>query len=139
MLNKVMVIGNLGRDAEVRYTPGGVGVINFSVASTEKWTGKDGQKQERTEWFSVDYWAKNVEALGEYLVKGKTVYVEGKLQTADYTDKDGVKRKSVKVRADRVVMLGGREIGGERQAAPHVRDEDMSRHSEPLTDDDIPF
>ena len=138
MLNKVMVIGNLGRDSEVRYTASGASVLNFSVASTEKWTGKDGQKQERTEWFNVEYWGKNGEALSEYLVKGKTVYVEGKLQTDEYTDKDGQKRKSVKVRADRVVMLGGRESGGERPAA-HVRDEDMSRHSEPLTDDDIPF
>jgi len=134
VLNKVMVIGNLGRDAEVRYTAGGSAVARFSVAATEKWTSKDGQRQERTEWFNCDLWGKQAESLSPYLVKGKTVYVEGKLQTDEYTDKDGQKRRNTKVRVDALTLLGG---GGERQERAERPPQDS--HSDPLTDDDIPF
>ena len=125
-VNKVILVGNLGRDAEVRYTPGGAAVAKFSIATTEQWTDKSGQRQERTEWHNVDLWGKQAETLSEYLVKGKQVYVEGRLQTDGYTDKDGQKRKATRVRADRVTLLGGGETP-RREA------------SEPLDDDSIPF
>jgi single-strand DNA-binding protein len=141
-VNKVILVGNLGRDAELRYTPGGAAVSKFSLATTEVWNDKAGQKQERTEWHNIDLWGKQAETLTEYLVKGKQVYVEGRLQTDEYTDKEGVKRKSTKVRCDRVVLLssgGGRgapmDRGGDSAAAHSA----SAEPSEPLTDDDIPF
>jgi single-strand DNA-binding protein len=144
-VNKVILVGNLGRDAEVRYTPGGAAVARFSIATTEVWNDKSGQRQERTEWHNIDLWGKQAESLSEYLVKGKQVYIEGRLQTDEYTDKEGQKKKSTKVRCERVVLLGGGRGGGgssergdrssERVSAPASHDEP----SEPLTDDDIPF
>jgi len=142
-VNKVILVGNLGRDAELRYTPGGAAVAKFSVATTEVWNDKAGQRQERTEWHNIDLWGKQAESLSEYLVKGKQVYVEGRLQTDEYTDKDGNKRKSTKVRCDKVVLLGsagGRGGGMSRGAAVENSGAHASEPaSEPLTDDDIPF
>jgi len=143
-VNKVILVGNLGRDAELRYTPGGAAVAKFSLATTETWNDKSGQKQERTEWHNIDIWGKQAETLTEYLRKGKQVYVEGRLQTDEYTDKEGIKRKSTKVRGDRIVLLGGG--GGGRGG--YARDESEGSRApagggeapaEPLTDDDIPF
>ncbi len=143
-VNKVILVGNLGRDAEVRYTPSGAAVAKFSIATTEVWNDKSGQRQERTEWHNVDLWGKQAESLSEYLVKGKQVYVEGRLQTDEYTDKEGQKRKTTRVRCDRVVLLGGG--GGGRGASMSRGGDDMGAGShapeaaaEPLTDDDIPF
>jgi len=144
-VNKVILVGNLGRDAELRYTPGGAAVAKFSLATTETWNDKSGQKQERTEWHNIDIWGKQAETLTEYLRKGKQVYVEGRLQTDEYTDKEGIKRKSTKVRGDRIVLLGGggggRGGGGyaREEAAPAGRPASDEAPSEPLTDDDIPF
>jgi single-strand DNA-binding protein len=154
-LNKVIWIGNLGRDAELRYTPGGAAVCRFSVAATETWTDKQGQRQERTEWLNVDLWGKQAESLTEYLRKGKQVLVEGRLQTDEYTDKEGVKRKSTKVRADRIVLLGGgtgqrRERTEEPQSAATTDFDDAvgagelpkspdPRFAGPLPGDDEPF
>ena len=152
-VNKVILVGNLGRDAEVRYTPGGAAVSKFSIATTEVWNDKSGQRQERTEWHNIDLWGKQAESLSEYLVKGKQVYVEGRLQTDEYTDKDGNKRKSTKVRCDRVVLLGGggggrgggqMSRGGAGSSSAGGGHDEMGGHgsegsSEPLTDDDIPF
>src|SRR5262245_37320845 len=144
-VNKVILVGNLGRDAELRYTPGGAAVAKFSIATTEMWNDKSGQRQERTEWHNIDLWGKQAETLSEYLVKGKQVYVEGRLQTDEYTDKEGQKRKSTKVRCDRVVLLGGAGSGGGRGASMSRGEDSMGGHgrtaeaSEPLTDDDIPF
>jgi single-strand DNA-binding protein len=141
-VNKVILVGNLGRDAELRYTPGGAAVSKFSLATTEVWTDKQGQRQERTEWHNIDLWGKQAESLNEYLRKGKQVYIEGRLQTDEYTDKEGAKRKSTKVRCDRVVLLGG---GGGGRGASMDRGEPTgavaphAEPSEPLTDDDIPF
>ena len=141
-VNKVILVGNLGRDAELRYTPGGAAVSKFSLATTEVWTDKGGQRQERTEWHNIDLWGKQAESLNEYLRKGKQVYIEGRLQTDEYTDKEGMKRKSTKVRCDKVVLLGG---GGGGRGASMDRGEAMGggashpEPSEPLTDDDIPF
>src|SRR5262249_5186351 len=148
-VNKVILVGNLGRDAELRYTPGGAAVSKFSIATTEVWNDKGGQRQERTEWHNIDLWGKQAESLSEYLVKGKQVYVEGRLQTDEYTDKEGVKRKSTRVRCDRVVLLGGGGSGGGRGGGGYSRgaDEGMGGHpsapgpdvSEPNTDDDKTF
>jgi single-strand DNA-binding protein len=149
-VNKVILVGNLGRDAKVRYTPGGAAVARFSIATTEVWNDKSGQRQERTEWHNIDLWGKQAESLSEYLVKGKQVYLEGRLQTDEYTDKDGVKRKSTKVRCEKVVLLGsggggGRGGGGYDRGGSSDRSErggSSTSHddlAEPLTDDDIPF
>jgi single-strand DNA-binding protein len=146
-VNKVILVGNLGRDAELRYTPSGAAVAKFSIATTEMWNDKAGQRQERTEWHNIDLWGKQAETLSEYLVKGKQVYVEGRLQTDEYTDKEGVKRKSTKVRCDRVVLLGGGGGGGRGASMDRGGDAVGASHggghgpdvSEPLTDDDIPF
>jgi single-strand DNA-binding protein len=118
-LNKVMLIGNLGKDPEVRYTQGGQAVANFSLATNESWTDKAGQKQERTEWHRIVVWGKAAELCGEYLSKGRQVYIEGKLQTREWTNKEGQKQYSTEVVASPVggvVFLGGgdRKPGGAR-------------------------
>jgi len=152
-VNKVILVGNLGRDAEVRYTPGGAAVARFSIATTEVWNDKGGQRQERTEWHNIDLWGKQAESLSEYLVKGKQVYIEGRLQTDEYTDKEGIKRKSTKVRCDRVVLLGGGGGGaGVSRSQPRAAavgaggggggggdHEPMGEPISELSDDDIPF
>ena len=147
-VNKVILVGNLGRDAELRYLPGGAPVAKFSVATTEVWNDKTGQRQERTEWHNVDLWGKPAESLKEYLVKGKQVYVEGRIQTDEYTDKDGIKRKSTKVRCDKVVLLGSaggrgggmsRGAGSEESLGGHAPGPGHDSPDQPLTDDDIPF
>jgi single-strand DNA-binding protein len=140
-VNKVILVGNLGRDAELRYTPGGAAVATINLATTEVWNDKSGQRQEKTEWHRVVLWGKTAESLAEYLTKGKQIYVEGRLQTRQWDDKDGNKRYTTEIRGDRVVLLGG---GGGR--APSMdRGTEVGVHapgpesSEPLTDDDIPF
>jgi single-strand DNA-binding protein len=139
-VNKVILVGNLGRDADLRYTPGGAAVAKFSLATTEKWTDKSGSPQERTEWHNIDLWGKQAETLHEYLRKGKQVYVEGRLQTDEYTDKEGNKRKTTRVRCDRVVLLGGGgRSGGGTDRGSESASPATSEPSEPLTDDDIPF
>jgi single-strand DNA-binding protein len=146
-VNKVILVGNLGRDAELRYTPGGAAVATLNMATTEVWNDKQGQRQEKTEWHRVVLWGKSAESLSEYLTKGKQIYVEGRLQTRQWDDKDGNKRYTTEIRGDRIVLLssggGGRGGGGASRgggvddAAPHAPGPEPS--SEPLTDDDIPF
>lgn len=111
-VNKVIIIGNLGRDPEVRYLPSGEAVANFSVATTEKWKDKSGEMQEQTEWHRVSFFGRQAEICGEYLRKGSSVYVEGRLQTRKWTDKDGNERSTTEIRGDRMQMLGGRGGGG---------------------------
>jgi len=108
-VNKVILIGNLGRDPEVKYTQNGTAVANLSVATNEVWTDKSGQKQERTEWHRVVVWGKQAQVLAEHLAKGKQIYVEGSLQTRSWDDRDGNKRYTTEVRATRVLMLGRAE------------------------------
>lgn len=107
MVNKVIAIGNLGRDAEVKFTQGGQPVASFSVAATEKWNDRDGNKQERTEWIRCVLWGKQAESLQPYLVKGKQVYIEGRMQTRSWDDKDGNKKYQTEVKVDRLQLLGG--------------------------------
>lgn len=139
-VNKVILIGNLGRDPEVRYTTSGTPVANFTMATTDKWNdAASGERKEKTEWHRIVVWAKQAEIVGEYLRKGRQVYVEGSLQTREWTDRDGNKRYTTEVRAQRVQMLGRRgddEGSGvsERSAAPAV-----AESSQGFEDDDIPF
>lgn len=105
-INKVLLIGRLGQDPEVRYTPGGNAVANFSLATSESWTDKGGQKQERTEWHRIVAWGKLGELCGQYLSKGRQAYIEGKLQTRDWTDKEGHKRYTTEIIAQNVQFLG---------------------------------
>jgi single-strand DNA-binding protein len=146
-VNKVILVGNLGRDAELRYTPAGAAVATLNMATTEVWNDKGGQRQEKTEWHRVILWGKSAESLAEYLIKGKQIYVEGRLQTRQWDDKEGNKRYTTEIRGDRVVLLssgGGRgpsspsvDRGGDGVTAPVPPSGPDT--SEPLTDDDIPF
>ena len=106
-LNKVMLIGNLGKDPELRFTPSGRAVARFSLATSEQWTTPEGQKQERTEWHNVVVWGKQAESCGQYLSKGRQVYVEGSVRSRQYDDKEGQKRYITEVIAQRVQFLGG--------------------------------
>jgi single-strand DNA-binding protein len=106
MLNKAVLIGRLGKDPEIRHTPGGDSVVTFGLATSEKWTDKAGEKQERTSWHRVEVWGKQAKFCGEVFVKGSLVYVEGKIQYDEW-EKDGVKKNSTKIRADRAIILGG--------------------------------
>ena len=111
-VNKVILIGNLGRDPETRYTTGGDAVTNLRIATTETWKDKSGEKQEKTEWHTVVLFGRQAEIAGEYLKKGRPVYIEGRLQTRKYTDKEGVEKYSTEIVGDRMQLLGGREGGG---------------------------
>jgi single-strand DNA-binding protein len=111
-VNKVILVGNLGRDPETRYTTGGEAVANISVATTDSWKDKSGEKQERTEWHRVAFFGKLAEIAGEYLKKGSQVYVEGRLQTRKWQDKDGQDKYTTEIIADRMQMLGSRGGGG---------------------------
>ena len=111
-VNKVILIGNLGRDPETRYTTGGDAITNLNIATSEQWKDKSGEKQERTEWHRVVLFGRQAEIAGEYLKKGRSVYIEGRLQTRKYTDKDGVEKYSTEIVGDRMQLLGSRDGGG---------------------------
>ena len=111
-VNKVILIGNLGRDPETRYTTGGDAICNLNIATSEQWKDKNGEKQEKTEWHRVVLFGRQAEIAGEYLKKGRSVYIEGRLQTRKYTDKDGVEKYSTEIVGDRMQLLGSREGGG---------------------------
>ena len=145
-VNKVIIVGNLGRDAEIRYTSGGTAVATLSLATTDVWTDKGGQKQEKTEWHRVVLWGKTAETLQEYLLKGRQIYVEGRLQTRQWDDRDGNKRYTTEIRSDRVVLLGSRGgAGGGGGGGGGPRSDDPGDPAGPagesseLTEDDIPF
>ncbi len=156
-VNKVILVGNLGRDAELRYTPGGAAVATLNLATTEVWNDKaSGQKQEKTEWHRIVLWGKSAESLNEYLTKGKQIYVEGRLQTRKWQDKDGHDKYTTEIRGDRIVLLGGGGGGGGMAAGGAARPqrsagaggssgggggdhEPMGEPINDLTDDDIPF
>jgi single-strand DNA-binding protein len=111
-VNKVILLGNLGRDPETRYTTGGDAVTNLNIATSEQWKDKSGEKQERTEWHRVVLFGRQAEIAGEYLKKGRSVYIEGRLQTRKYTDKDGVEKYSTEIVGDRMQLSGGSREGG---------------------------
>lgn len=108
-LNKVLLIGRLGRDPEIRYTPSGQPVANFSIATDESYTSRDGQKVEKTEWHRIVAWGKQAEFCSNFLAKGRLAYIEGKVETRKWQDKDGVDKYTTEIRADRVVGLDSRQ------------------------------
>ena len=151
-VNKVILIGNLGKDPEVRYAPSGSAICNITLATSRQWKDKtSGEKQEETEWHRVTFFDRLAEVAGEYLKKGKSVYIEGRLKTRKWTDKEGVERYSTDILADEMKMLGSREggddAGGGQRSAPAARPAGgkpaaaASKSSSGFADmdDDIPF
>ncbi|HEZ0648827.1 TPA: single-stranded DNA-binding protein [Neisseria meningitidis] len=143
MLNKVILIGRLGKDPEVRYMPNGEAVCNFSVATSESWKDNNGQKQERTEWHNITMYRKLAEIAGQYLKKGGLVYLEGRIQSRKYEGKDGIERTAYDIIANEMKMLGG---GNSEQQAQSAQAETPTppRRQAPATpvediDDDITF
>ncbi|MBN2494423.1 MAG: single-stranded DNA-binding protein [Deltaproteobacteria bacterium] len=164
-VNKAILVGNLGADPEARYTQGGSAVTNFRIATSERWTGRDGQPQERTEWHRIVTFGRLAEHCRDYLSKGRQVYVEGRIQTRSWEDRDGNKRYTTEVVANTVQFLGGRgggpdqgggydRGGGSDQGGGHDRgggsDQDSGQGQgggfepgfdgpPPISDDDVPF
>jgi single-strand DNA-binding protein len=138
-LNKVILIGNLGRDPEVKYLPSGQAVANFSVATNERWQGKDGKTEERTEWHRIVVFGKSAENCGEYLSKGRSVCIEGRLQTREWDDKSGQKRSTTEVVANRVIFLGSKGEGAGKE--PPAADEEIVYDKPPKAGpgEDVPF
>jgi len=146
-VNKVILIGNLGKDPELRYTPGGSAVVNFPIATNERWKDKDGNPQERTEWHNIVLWGRLAEIANDYLKKGSPVYIEGRLQTRSWDDRDGNKRYTTEIVGTQMQMLGRAEGGG-GEGRPMGQDEGGSRKggaqsgaekSGDDVDDDLPF
>ena len=140
-VNKAIIVGTLGRDPEIRYMPNGDAACNLSVATSESWKDKSGEKQERTEWHRISMFGKLAEIAGQYLAKGSSVYLEGKLQTRKWTDKDGVDKYTTEIIADRMQMLGGKEQR-QGQQQEQRQESQQSRQQRPTADsfdDDIPF
>jgi single-strand DNA-binding protein len=160
-VNKAILIGNLGRDPELRYTQNGQAVVNFTLATSENWTDRNGERQERTEWHRIVAFAKTAELCAQYLSKGRTVYIEGRIQTRDWEDKEGNKRTTTEINANTVQFLGSPrgegggprgeaggagggprgEAGGPRTGGGGRQDTGTSDagNSPPAPEDDIPF
>lgn len=134
-LNKVQLIGRLGKDPELKYTNSGAAVCSFSLATSETWKDKSGEKQEKTEWHNLVLWGKLAEICGEYLKKGSLAYFEGRLQTRKWKDKEGNDRYTTEIVADNMVMLGGKS-DSERRPASAPDDHDPAGFA---ADDDVPF
>ncbi|MDK9701904.1 MAG: single-stranded DNA-binding protein [Sulfuritalea sp.] len=148
-VNKVIIVGNLGADPEMRYLPSGEAVANLRVATTDSWKDKDGNKQEATEWHRVSFFGRQAEVCGQYLKKGSQIYIEGSIRTRKWQDKEGQDRYTTEIRGDRMQMLGGRQ--GMSDAPP--RESGSSAGSRPAAapaaqpaggnfndfEDDIPF
>ena len=137
-VNKVILIGNLGRDPELRYTASGQGVANFTLATNERWRDKDGANQERTEWHRIVVWGKTAENCAQYLQKGRSVYVEGRLQTREWEDKEGNKRQTTEIVAQNVTFLGSRDAA-RSGSAPAPPSDSPAPSGSPPDGDDIPF
>ena len=138
-VNKVILVGNLGANPELRYTAGQQAVANFRLATTERWTDKNGQKQEQTEWHRIVVWGKRAEVCSKYLSKGRQVFVEGRIQTRNYDDKDGNKRYITEIIAQRVQFLGGRGGDSPRGGVSAGGGGDDVPPAPVPDDDDIPF
>jgi len=144
-LNKVILIGNLGRDPEVRYMPNGEAVCNFSIATDETWKDQSGQRQTKTEWHAITLYRRMAEVAGQYLKKGSQVYIEGRIQSRKYTGKDGIERTAYAIIGSEIKMLGGGNDSGQQNAqhtppAPPSR-QDSAAPAQPVDDidDDVPF
>ena len=146
-INKVILIGHLGRDPENRYLPSGEQVTSISVATTESWKDKSSNKQEQTEWHRISFFGKLAEIAGQYLKKGSQVYVEGRIRTRKYTDRDGVERYQTQIIADTMQMLGSKQDGstqpaGTKRPAQHnsyAEAKQTGRMPASDMDEDIPF
>jgi single-strand DNA-binding protein len=155
-VNKVILVGNLGRDPEMRYLPSGEAVANLAIATTDKYKDKTGQMVEQTEWHRVSFFGRTAEVCGQYLKKGSQVYVEGSIRTRKYTDKEGVEKYATEIRGDRMQMLGSKsgggmadmDDGGFNQSAPRSQPRSNAPAAAPQRpassgfddmDDDIPF
>lgn len=138
-LNKVMLIGRTGKEPEVRYSTSGAAIANVSIATDESYKDKSGEKVEKTEWHNLVFFNRTAEVVGEYVTKGMMLFVEGKLQTRKWQDKDGNDRYSTEIVCDRMQMLGSKSEGGQKSSAGETRQ--SQRDSEPTfnDDDDIPF
>lgn len=138
-VNKVILIGRLGRDPELRYTPDGTAVATLNLATNVIWKDKDGNQQERTEWHRIVAWRKLAEICGEWLKKGSHIYVEGRLQTRSWEDKNGVKRFTTEIVADRMQMLDrkGEVVAAEAEEPPEIGE--VSEPETPASGDDLPF
>lgn len=134
-VNRVILLGNVGRDPEIRYTQAGEPIANFSLATSERWTGKDGQKQEKTEWHRVEVFGKAAQVCRDYVQKGKQLYIEGSIHTDEWTDKDGNKRSTTKVKVSgpnsRVVLLGPKRDAEHGVGGHEIADE--------VPDSEVPF
>jgi len=140
-INKVILIGRLGRDPEMRFTPAGKAVTNFTMATSETWKDDSGERQERTEWHRIVIWGKLAETAAKYLSKGSQIYIEGRLQTREWTDKDGQKRYTTEIVANNMTMLGAKGEGGGASGGwgdPGPSDNDFAP-ADAGTFDDIPF
>lgn len=146
-VNKVILVGRLGANPELRHTPSGASVANFNLATNESWVDKSGQKQERTEWHKIVVWGKVAELCNQYLSKGRQAYIEGRLQTRQWEDQNGQKRYTTEVQAQTVQFLGGaagagasRDSGMNQDAGPASQEAPQSPGFEPsFTEDDVPF
>jgi single-strand DNA-binding protein len=136
-VNKVILVGTLGRDPEIRYMPSGDAIASFSIATNDTWKDKSGKKQERTEWHRISMFGKPAEIAGQYLKKGSNVYLEGRLQTRKWADKDGVERQTTEVVADRMQMLGGSRPNQESASSQPESNSNNSGFDD--FDDQIPF
>lgn len=145
-LNKIMLIGHLGKDPEVRYTADGTPVATFSIATSENWTDKNGTRQERTEWHNIVAWRRLAELSKRFLTKGRQVYVEGRIQSRDWNDREGIRRRTTEVVVSQIVLLGSRSQAADAPA-PIQEPAGQNAETEPeqpfgnagITDDDIPF
>ena len=142
-VNRVIIVGNLGRDPETRYMPNGDAVTNIAVATTESWKDKNtGEKKELTEWHRITFYRKLAEVVAQYLKKGSSIYVEGKLQTRKWTDKDGVERYTTEIIADSMQMLGSgpKQDDGAPQSRPQQRPQNQEFSTpDRFVSDDVPF
>lgn len=137
--NKIILVGNLGRDPELRYTPQGTPVCSFTVATNEKRKDRAGEAQDFTTWFRVTLWGRQAETASQYLTKGRPVYIEGRLRLEEYTDREGNKRQSLEVNASDIHFIGSNrsdEVSGPPKASAST---DHQAHEPDLSDDDIPF
>lgn len=132
-VNKAIIVGRLGQNPEIRFTPAGAAVTNFSVATNESWTDKNGEKQERTEWHKIVVWGKLAEICAQHLTKGRQAYIEGRLQTRSWQDKDNQTKYTTEILAQTVQFLGG-QITGPSSAGPQAGAEEPV-----MTEEDIPF
>ena len=144
-LNRALLIGHLGKDQEVRYTADGSPVASFSLATGENWTDKNGTRQERTEWHNIVAWGKLADICKQFLAKGRQVYIEGRIQTREYTDREGIKRRVTEIHANNMILLGSRSQGTQAGAQPMepvarpAADADQAFGDAGITDNDIPF